>query len=65
MTRPGIVNLGKIINFWSEQKISVLSVGHEDYHEHELESYDIRSTSGQSGIKLVHGPVEGDVFEQF
>ena len=39
------MDLGKIINFWSKQKISVLSVGHEDYHEHELESYHIRSTS--------------------
>ena len=41
------MNLGKIINFWSKQKITVLSVGHEDYHEHELESHDIRSTSGK------------------
>ena len=59
------MNLGKIINFWSEEKISVLSVGHEDNHEHELESYHIWSTSGQGGIQLVHGPVEGDVLEQF
>ena len=74
------MNLGKIINLWSEQKISVLSIGHEDNHEHELERHHIRSTPGktlftqllfvdfnspgQSGIELVHCPVEGDVLEQ-
>ena len=43
----GVGHLGEVIELWTKEKVSKLGVSHEDNHEHEPKSNNIRSTPGK------------------
>ena len=54
---------GEISDLCSEDEVSPLGIRQEDDEEHDCETSNILGATSQSGLKLGHGLVKADVFE--